>query len=213
MTRRLTLILVALIAAACQRHEPMAGGKPLSHWKKEATQVDRLSFWSSGKGDRRRTAFQHLSEIGEPAIPVLVDLAREHDGPVRSGALDVLATMGPRAASAIPELIKMLNDGQTDLRLHVAWTLGRIGPAAEPAVPSLTRLLHHSDPKLRYAGAQALAQIGGSGHVALEETRTKGDVRQRSASMQGMAARPLGARSEEHTSELQSLAYLVCRLL
>src|SRR2546425_4349529 len=26
-------------------------------------------------------------------------------------------------------------------------------------------------------------------------------------------ARPLGLRSEEHTSELQSLAYLVCRLL
>src|ERR1041385_9489327 len=26
-------------------------------------------------------------------------------------------------------------------------------------------------------------------------------------------ARPLGSRSEEHTSELQSLAYLVCRLL
>src|SRR5687767_15641662 len=27
------------------------------------------------------------------------------------------------------------------------------------------------------------------------------------------AMRPSGARSEEHTSELQSLAYLVCRLL
>src|SRR2546425_9120248 len=26
-------------------------------------------------------------------------------------------------------------------------------------------------------------------------------------------ARPIGSRSEEHTSELQSLAYLVCRLL
>jgi HEAT repeat protein len=195
MTRPVTIILVSLIAAACQRHEPMADGKPLSHWKKEATQVDWLSFWSSGKGDRRRTAFQHLSEIGEPAIPALVDLAREHDGPVRSGALDVLAQMGPRAASAIPELIEMLNDGQTDLRLHVAWTLGRIGPAAEPAVPSLTPLLQHPDPKLRYAGAQALAQIGGSGHVALEETRTKGDVRQRAAAIQGMAARPLGVAS------------------
>jgi HEAT repeat protein len=193
MTRRVTVIIVALIAAACQRHEPMAGGKPLSHWKKEATQVDWLSFWSSGKGDRRRTAFGHLSEIGEPAIPALVDLVRKHDGPVRSGALDVLAKMGPRATSAIPELIEMLNDGPTDLRLHVAWALGRIGPSAEPAVPSLTPLLRHPDPKLRYAAAQALAQIGGSGHVALEESRTKGDVRQRSASMQGMAARSLDA--------------------
>src|SRR2546425_8459365 len=30
---------------------------------------------------------------------------------------------------------------------------------------------------------------------------------------QGTPRRGLGARSEEHTSELQSLAYLVCRLL
>jgi HEAT repeat protein len=77
----------------------------------------------------------------------------------------------------------------------VAWALGRIGPPAEPAVPSLTPLLQHPDPRLRYSAAQALAQIGGSGHVALEETRTKGDVRQRAASMQGMAARPLDAAS------------------
>jgi HEAT repeat protein len=195
---RVALVLVALIAAACQRQEPMAGGKPLSHWKKEATQVDWLSFWNSGKGERRRTAFQHLSEIGEPAIPALVDLAREHDGPVRSGALDVLAKMGPRAASAIPELIEMLNDGPTGLRLRVTWALGTIGPAAEPAVPSLTPLLRHPDPKLRYAAAQALAQIGGSGHVALEETRTTGDVRQRAASMQGMAARSLDSVSRRN---------------
>jgi HEAT repeat protein len=195
MTRPVTIILVSLIVAACQRHEPMAAGKPLSHWKKEATQVDWLSFWNSGKGDRRRLAFRHLSEIGEPAIPALIDLARDHDGPVRSGALDVLAKMGPRAASAIPELIEMLNGGQTDLRLHVAWALGTMGPTAEPAVPSLKPLLRHPDPKLRYAAAQALAQIGGSGHVVLEETRTKGDVRQRAASIQGMAGRSLDAAS------------------
>src|SRR2546425_11691092 len=36
----------------------------------------------------------------------------------------------------------------------------------------------------------------------------------RAALRRGRAAsRPGGARSEEHTSELQSLAYLVCRLL
>src|SRR5687768_6826209 len=195
MTRRVTLILVALIVAACQRHEPMAAGKPLSHWKKEATQVDWLSFWNSGKGDRRRTAFGHLSEIGEPAIPALIDLVRDHDGPVRSGALDVLGKMGPRAASAVPELIEMLNDGPTGLRLRVARALGTMGPTAEPAVPSLTPLLRHPDPKLRYAAAQALGQIGGSGHVALEETRTTGDVRQRAASIQGMGGRSLAVAS------------------
>ena len=172
MTRPVAIILAFLIVAACQRHEPMAGGKPLSHWKKEATQVDWLSFWNSGKGDRRRTAFRHLSEIGEPAIPALLDLAREHDGPVRSGALDVLAKMGPRAASAVPELIEMLNDGPTGLRLRVAWVLGAIGPPAESAVPSLTPLLQHPDQKLRQAAAKALAQIGGSGHGPVEGSRS-----------------------------------------
>src|SRR3989441_2173598 len=36
---------------------------------------------------------------------------------------------------------------------------------------------------------------------------------ERRAHRGGCGRRPLGGRSEEHTSELQSLAYLVCRLL
>jgi HEAT repeat protein len=191
MNRRLALFLIAVIPTACQRHEPMSGGKPLSHWKKEATQVSWLSFWNSGKDERRHIAFRHLREIGEPAIPVLVGLVREHDVPVRSDALDALAKMGPRAASSIPELIEMLNGDQADLRRQVAWVLGTIGPTAESAVPSLRALLQHPDPQLRYAAAQALAHIGGSGHVVLERARTSRDVRQRAASLQGMAARPL----------------------
>src|SRR5205823_11879604 len=35
----------------------------------------------------------------------------------------------------------------------------------------------------------------------------------KSSARQGLLARRPGERSEEHTSELQSLAYLVCRLL
>lgn len=44
MNHRLSLVLIALIATACQRNKPMAGGKPLSFWKREATQVSWRPF-------------------------------------------------------------------------------------------------------------------------------------------------------------------------
>src|SRR5688572_12690980 len=86
MRRPLTLLAVILLAAACQRDEPMAGEKPLSYWKKEATQVSFMSFWNSDKDYRRKGAFRRRPEIGEPAVPALVDLFREHDIPVTNTA-------------------------------------------------------------------------------------------------------------------------------
>lgn len=195
MNRRLILVLSALVATACQRDEPMAGGKPLGFWKKEATQVSWMSFWNSDRDERRRLAFRRLIEIGEPAVPTLVDLMREHGAPVRGDAFNALANLGPRAASAVPDLVEMLNGDQHELARSAAWILGMIGPAAEPAVPSLTRLLRHPDERLRTVAARALGQIGGAGHLALEQAQASPDVRQRAASLQGMAARPLDQAS------------------
>src|SRR2546425_6980943 len=55
---------------------------------------------------------------------------------------------------------------------------------------------------------RAAAGVGHAGRMegALRTRRGLGDPRV-------WALHPRGARSEEHTSELQSLAYLVCRLL
>src|SRR5205823_15120249 len=50
-------------------------------------------------------------------------------------------------------------------------------------------------------------EVGSSCHVKLDHV----DVT--SVSVEGIKRPLLGRRSEEHTSELQSLAYLVCRLL
>jgi HEAT repeat protein len=106
-----------------------------------------------------------------------------------------LANLGPRAAGAVPELLEMLNGEDHEERRDAAWILGRIGPGAEPAVPSLKALLQHPDPKLRETAARALGQIGGAGHVALEQAHTGGDVRQRAASLQGMAVSPIDLAS------------------
>lgn len=195
MKRRLILFLIALIPAACQRDEPMAGGKPLSFWKQEATQVSLMTFWNSDKDTRRRIAFRRLTEIGEPAVPALVDLMEEHGTPVRGDAFNALANLGPRAASAVPELLEMLKGDEPELRYNAAWLLGTVGPAAESAVPSLTPLLQHPNQRLRDVAARALGQIGGSGHLALEGAQTSADVRQRAASMAGMAASPLNPAS------------------
>ena len=191
MNRRLALFLVAVISTACQRDEPVAGGKPLSFWKKEATKVSLFSFWNSDKDERRRIAFGRLAEIGAPAVPALVDLMRRNGAPVRGNAFNALANLGPRAASAVPELLEMLHGDDHELRHHAAWLLGTIGPAAESAVPSLTPLLQHPDHRLRAVAVQTLGQIGGSGHVALERARASGDVGRSEAPRRGSASRPL----------------------
>jgi HEAT repeat protein len=195
MTRPSTALVLALLAAACHRDEPMAGGKPLSYWKKEATQVSLFSFWNSDKNYRRHEAFRRLTEMGEPAVPTLVDLFRENDTPVTSDASNALATLGPRAAGAVPELLEILDENNPALQSRAAWILSRIGRPAEAAVPSLTRLLQHPNPRLREAVAQALAGIGGSGHVALERARTSDDARRREAAVHGMTAHPLDPTS------------------
>src|SRR5687768_5787134 len=143
MRGRSTLLMLALLTAACHREEPMAGGKPLSFWKKEATKVSLFSFWNSDRDYRRREAFRRLSEIGEPAVPALVDLFRNKGIPISGDAFNALANLGTRAAGAVPELLEILNGGNPGLRRDAVWLLGTIGPAAEPAVPSLTPLLQH----------------------------------------------------------------------
>lgn len=157
-----------------------------------------MSFWNSTSDERRREAFRRLSEIGEPAVPTLVDLMREHGVPISGDAFNTLANLGPRAEAAVPEMIEMLDADRPDLRPRAAWVLGTIGPAAEPAVPKLAELLRHPDARLRDVAAQALGQIGGAGHAALERARTTADAQQRAASMHGMSSRAAspGARRE-----------------
>src|SRR2546425_6871565 len=63
------------------------------------------------------------------------------------------------------------------------------------------------------AGAAARAGAGagaGAGRRRLRVATVRGDARAGAGPVAGALGAP---RSEEHTSELQSLAYLVCRLL
>lgn len=188
--RRIGLIL--LVAVACgSDDEPMAGGKPLSHWKAEATKVSFFSFWNSEKDQRRAEAFRRLGEMGEQAVPALVDLLRTDKVPVSGDAFNALANLHHRAAGAVPDMIELLDSTSPQLRLRAAWILGTIGAASEPAVGRLTQLLNDPDPKVRSVTARALGQIGGTGHRALDAAGASENPAVREASMRGVAAREL----------------------
>src|SRR5687767_729730 len=122
------LIRVLIIAAcfACRKDEPMAEGEPLSHWKKEAQQVSLFSFWNSQKDERRREGFRVLSAMGEPAVPVLVELLQK-EVPVSGDAFNALTNMRSRAAPAVPEMMRLLDSDRPELQLRAAWILGTIG--------------------------------------------------------------------------------------
>src|SRR2546425_5406805 len=97
-----------------------------------------------------------------------------------------------------------------------------LGPSLPP--PLVERLAQR-DPGARLGVALPFVTVDGHGHphpmllsyleLRAYDTRAVGLViGTRSRSAQNLAERRAGTlRSEEHTSELQSLAYLVCRLL
>src|SRR5205823_15109843 len=86
---------------------------------------------------------------------------------------------------------------------------------APPPTETSTLSLHDALPISRIGGARVLDGYAGTGAVGIEAlSRGAAHVTfvERDRRAQALVAENL-ARSEEHTSELQSLAYLVCRLL
>jgi HEAT repeat protein len=192
-TPRVIAFVIVVVAAACARgDEPVAGGRTLSHWKKEARQVSLIGFLNSDRDERRRAAHRHLAEIGEPAVPALLELFADDNISISSDAFNTLARLGPRARAAVPSLIDQLDHEKPSRRREAVGLLGWIGSPAEPAVPRLMRMMSADpDPRVRDAAGRALAGIGGTGHASLDEARASTDPRLRVIAMQGAATRQL----------------------
>ncbi len=212
-----TVIALVLLALGCTRasEEPRAGGEPLSHWQREARLVSFFSFWNSEKDERRHEAFRRLVEIGEPAVPVLVELLLEEEVPVSGDALNALCALGPRAVAAVPELVRAL---EASRRSDTAWALGCIGPAAQEAVPALEAAATGSEPRLREAAARALGMIGGQGREALARAAGNADATVRASAVAGLApggadaappAEYLTAALEDPAPEVRARAFQV----
>src|SRR2546425_10694174 len=121
--------------------------------------------------------------------------------------------------------VKRLSDSDPRTRQQAVQELRKL--KAREAAPQVAQLL--KDVMVREDAAVALRDIGGAGEVpplldavdttvgAGSDTATRAANRTnaRTAAALGEIGDPRAgpARSEEHTSELQSLAYLVCRLL
>lgn len=108
----------------------------------------------------RSTARVSLSEIGQPAIPVLIDALKDKDKRVRSDSAHALGRIGQ---IAVPALIEALKEEDAEFRKLAAFALSWMGAEAKKAVPVLIELLGNKDEKVRW---HAIRSLGGIGPVA-----------------------------------------------
>src|SRR5205823_12676898 len=107
----------------------------------------------------------------------------------------------------VPALVKALRDQDALVRREAVSAVGQLGPAAQAAIGALTEVLKDAQGRDRILAAEALAYVVPGSPMAVS-------ILAEMVADRNLGLRPQAAlRSEEHTSELQSLAYLVCRLL
>jgi HEAT repeat protein len=107
-------------------------------------------------------AIGNMKEAALPALPFILKCLGGSNAQLRTGALNVVANIGPPASSAVPVLIPMLSDSQ--VRMTVVRALGAIGPKASAAVPALRELTQSNQPDRfneRRQVQQALQSITG----------------------------------------------------
>jgi hypothetical protein len=146
---------------------------------KECTRVSWMPFWNSQQDERRHRAFAELVTIGEPAVPLLVDLLKRDEVPYSGDALNALSALGPRAAAAAPELAALLADER--FTIGVALILTRMGSAAAPALPSLQQALGRGPVQARPLAADALVALGPAGIAVVQEGTASADPLTREA--------------------------------
>jgi HEAT repeat protein len=113
------------------------------------------------------TAIGNMKGAALPALPFVLKCLTGDNPQLRSGAVNVIANLGPAASSAVPALIPMLSDPQ--LRFNAIRALGAIGPAASAAVPALKELAQpdHIEPYNVRQVQQALQKITGEAQGSL----------------------------------------------
>jgi HEAT repeat protein len=95
---------------------------------------------------KRRSAAEVMGRIGPPAMPALIDAAKDKDPKIRFAAVEGLGLLGP---AAVPTLVETLNDQDDHVRGRVTGVLGDMGPQAKVAVPAMLQSLRDSDEMTR----------------------------------------------------------------
>jgi HEAT repeats len=86
--------------------------------------------------------FYALGQVGNDAVPSLIDLLKNHDPNIRATARDCLGNIGPAAKSAVPLIIQFINDTNRIVRWDATVCLGRIHMEPELVVPVLMENLN-----------------------------------------------------------------------
>src|SRR3989441_7888920 len=150
-----------------------------------------------------------LEDLGDERFsktdPAHAEQAARWVGAMHTGAAGVTAARSLPDGGP-PRYLGHLRAGRHTIRVHIA------NPALTPPdVGLLERLVTDLDAlERRWAGIEDAC-------TGIPPTLTHGDVQRKNIYIRSGAGGPelflIDWRSEEHTSELQSLAYLVCRLL
>jgi HEAT repeat protein len=130
-----------------------------------------------------RLAAKALSQIGMPALPMLLAELRHHDVFVRGEAATAVGWMGPKAVAAVPALVELLSlpsncphqnpddstppSNEDAARAAAATALGRMGPGGRPGQTLLQAGLADPCPTVRLACEQALRLIGSRTSTAI----------------------------------------------
>lgn len=157
----------------------------------------------------RRIAGKALGDIGEPALPILVNALRNGDGAMCEVAAQALVDLGPKAAPAVPALIEVLRSETRLARASAADALGAIGPAAAPSVPGLIKALDDGDTLVRKRAAAAFGAFGPRSAPAIPNLI--GSLRDTNPDVRAFAARSLGRIGNNSAPVLQALQEALSR--
>lgn len=116
-------------------------------------------------------AAEALSEMGEPAVPVVVGEFESEDEERLELAISILVDMGTEAASAAPALVPLLLSENWNVSYEAGAALRNIG-TSEAAVPALIEILEiYDNEDAQKAAAEVLANYGAIARPALPELR------------------------------------------
>ena len=112
-----------------------------------------------------RKAVERLVQIGQPAVPALIDALNHKNRRIRYHATIALGKIGSPASSAVPMLIKALSDEEIQVRRNAAIALGQIGDPVEEIIPIFIETwrkdnFYINDESFHKVIASAFAEIG-----------------------------------------------------
>lgn len=130
--------------------------------------IDALS--DTENENQPRNAGYGFTNVGEAAVPALLELTKNPDPKIRMRAVDVLGDLGLRARSATPDLIALLQDTDEDTRAHAAESLGTTSQNTTEAVRPLADILSTDESDfVRRNAALSLARLGIHAEDAIPE--------------------------------------------